>query len=239
MRIAIIDDEINATKMLELELMTISRDLEIIGVYNDPVKAFEELNIETLDVLFLDVEMPRLSGFDLLEKWSDRSFDIIFTTAYSEYAIKAIKESALDYLLKPIDTTELKDAVTKVILKRSKQNDVALDRLLEKINKTKSSLIKIPTSDGITFKKPEDIIYCKSESNYVHIFTIDGKLFIAKTLKYMEEILPPSYFIRCHHSYIVNQYHIKEYLREDGGYLHMSNGDRIKVAQSKRNNLDF
>ena len=233
MRTIIIDDEPNATSMLQLELAQQFPEVEVVGIYNDAKKALKALDNDSCDLLLLDVEMPHLDGFELLSRFPKRQFDVVFTTAYSEYAIKAIKERAMDYLLKPIDSEELKIAVEKVMKKREGNQSEIVD-ILSRIDDHEKDIIKVPTSKGLSFVEAKEIIYCKAESNYVNIITTDQNFFISKTLKHMQELLPSKLFIRCHLSFIVNQRHIREYIRTDGGYFIMSNGDRVNVSSNKK-----
>jgi two-component system LytT family response regulator len=160
---------------------------------------------------------------------------VIFATAYSEYALQAIKANALDYILKPIDNDELESAVKKAKQKIEEQNFNQFQFLIDKLENDEKDFIKIPSGDQILFFQAEEIIYCKAESNYTLIFTTNKKILVSKTLKYMEELLPKNDFIRIHQSFIINKNHIRAYSRLDGGYVTLSNGDTARVAKNKKN----
>ena len=237
MRTIIIDDEIKAAKMLQIELERLFPTIEIIGNFQQPELGIQAINLEKPDLVFLDIEMPKKSGFDVLAACQFRKMQVIFATAYSEYALQAIKANALDYILKPIDTTELENAVKKAKQKIEEQNFNQFQFLLDKLDNEENDYIKIPSGDQILFFQPEEIIYCKAESNYTLIFTVKEKILVSKTLKYMEELLPQKTFIRIHQSFITNKNHIRAYSKSDGGYVTLSNGDRARVAKNKKNLL--
>ncbi|MEM7101979.1 MAG: LytTR family DNA-binding domain-containing protein [Bacteroidota bacterium] len=235
MRVIILDDEVKAAKMLEIELNTLYPDMEVVGSYQEPESGIDGINTLQPDILFLDIEMPKKSGFDVLKAVNYHRMQVIFVTAYSEYALDAIKANALDYILKPIDTEELDNAVKKAIQRIESQKFNQLQFLLEKLDVNNQEFIKIPSGDQILFFQTDEIIYCKAESNYTTVITEDQKILISKTLKYMESILSQNVFIRIHQSYIINKHHIRSYSRLDGGYVTLSNGDRAKVARNKKN----
>lgn len=235
MRTLIIDDEIKAAKMLEIELKQLFPEVEVLAIFQDPEEGINAINTLQPDLLFLDIEMPKKSGFDVLKEAQFKNMQVVFATAYSEYALQAIKANALDYILKPIDTEELKNAVQKVKEKIADQQFNQFQFLLDKLEDKEKTLIKIPSGDQILFFKPDQIIYCKAESNYTSIITTQQNILVSKTLKYMEQILPDEIFIRIHQSFIVNKKHIVAYSRLDGGYVSLSNGDIAKVAKNKKN----
>ena len=234
----IVDDEPNAIKTLEWEIKTHCPDLEIVGKYTNPLEALKAIQDSPPDILFLDIEMPKLNGFDLLDKVEKITFDIIFVTAYDEYAVKAFRINAIDYLLKPIVSSYLKEAIEKIkrknTLSENKGNDVAL-----KIENLKKSFNKIPLSnnEGIEFVFPYQIVYCKSDGSYTYVFLENKKKLITKSLREMEEILEGHSFLRTHKSYLVNLTHIMKYIKVDGGYLIMSNGDKVAVSRRKKEEL--
>ncbi|HFB99680.1 MAG TPA: response regulator transcription factor [Phaeodactylibacter sp.] len=235
MRTIIIDDEPKAAKMLEIELKNLFPEIEIVGTYQQAELGILAIDEKKPDLLFLDIEMPKQSGFDVLKNCQFRKMQVIFVTAYSEYALQAIKTNALDYILKPIDTEELQRAVIKAKQKIEEQKFNQFQFLLEKLDDGINNFIKIPSGDQILFYKPDEIIFCKAESNYTSVVTTKQKILISKTLKYMEEILPNPIFIRIHQSYIINKNHIRAYSRLDGGYVTLSNGDTARVAKNKKN----
>ena len=235
MRTIIIDDEIKAAKMLQIELEKLFPEIDIIGNFQQPELGIQAIDKQKPDLVFLDIEMPKKSGFDVLKSCQFRKMQVIFATAYSEYALQAIKANALDYILKPIDNDELESAVNKAKQKIEEQNFNQFQFLIDKLENDEKDFIKIPSGDQILFFQPEEIIYCKAESNYTLILTTKQKILVSKTLKYMEELLPKNDFIRIHQSFVINKNHIRAYSRLDGGYVTLSNGDTARVAKNKKN----
>lgn len=233
MKTIIIDDEVKASLMLEIELRQLFPDIEILGTYQQADAGVVAINELKPDLLFLDIEMPKKSGFDVLKEITHSNIQVIFVTAYSAYALDAIKANALDYILKPIDTEELKIAVQKAKEKQSEQKIDQFHFLLSQLDHDKQ-LIKIPSGDQILFFRSEEIVYCKAESNYTSIITTQQKILVSKTLKHIEQLLKGSMFIRIHQSYLVNKEHIRAYSKLDGGFVVLSNGDHAKVAKNKK-----
>lgn len=240
LRAILIDDESNALKMLTLTLNKYCPEVIIVEKSNDPFEGLELVQQNDFDILFLDIQMPGMTGFQLLKKLDNINFEVIFITAYDQYAIEAFKFNASNYLLKPIDENDLIKAIDKVkVSLQSEQNKIA--DLLNKINNEQdinSYRISIPFADGLEFVNVMDIIYCKSESNYTHIYLKDNtQRLVSKTMKYIESKLPPSLFFRAHNSYIVNLKFVKKYFRKDGSYLEMVNGDVIRLSRNKKDEI--
>lgn len=238
----IIDDEINSCEMLEWQLKEFCPDVEIVGVFSLPEIALVEIPKRKPELVFLDIEMPRMNGFELLTKIGNINFEIIFTTAYDQYAIKAMKYSAIDYLLKPIENEELKNAVEKVKRKNSKTSAEQISFLLEQLevlkSKKKLQRIAISTAESFTFLDLDEIICCESDSNYTYVHLVNKeKILISKTLKLIEDILDKDYFLRVSQSFLINLSHVKKFVREDGGYLLMSNGMAVTVSRNKKDDL--
>lgn len=229
----LIDDEINALRMLEIEIKSAFPDLEILGMFQNPEEALIEVNRQLPDIVIIDIEMPQMNGIDFVARMKSPQSQVVFVTAYSEYAIKAIKANALDYLLKPIDSEELQTAIRKAH-DRLNTSESQLERLIGKMDDKARGIVKIPTSNGFAFLDKKDIIYCQSDSNYTHIYTSEKEYLVSKTLKTIQELLPQDDFLRVHHSFVVNVVHIKEYSRKDGGYVILSNGKSISVSKSKK-----
>ncbi len=186
-------------------------------------------------MLFLDIEMPRLDGFELLEELGDISFEVIFTTAYDEFGIRAVKVNALDYLLKPVQNHELKTAIEKYKNKKGEKTEVLFSNQTQ--NK-QPNRIALATKESIEYVAPEDIILCSSESNYTMIFLVGNrKKLISRTLKDVEQWLKGHGFYRAHNSHLVNLQHIKEYVRTEGGYLLLSDGRTLPVARNRKEEL--
>lgn len=240
MKIAIVDDELHCIDSLVLYLEKYFPDAEVVYRTTDPTDALMRLPEIKPHLLFLDVEMPEMNGFELLEQLTDQPFDIIFTTAYSKYAVQAFKAKAVDYLLKPLDPEELKKAIAdwrNLHSDRLRASSKKIDELLNYLKQEGilKSKIAIPVSDGIEFVRVEDIMYCKSQSNYTTIFFSDGsKSVVSKTIKEIEKTLVPYSFQRVHRSYLINPAYMKKYHRGDGGYLVMEDDQTIPVSKQHK-----
>ena len=233
----IIDDEEHSIETLEWKLKNYCPSVRIAAAFTDPVQGLDYIESNPIDLLFLDIEMPVLTGFDLLQKVSKINFDVIFTTAYDEYGIRAIKYSALDYLLKPIEVEELELAVQKCQNKKHQsispeQLEVLFSSL--KTGHNNNQKIALSTKESIELVRPQDIILCESDNNYTTVYLEGRKKLISKTLKEFEELLVPHNFYRTHQSFLVNIDHIREYVRQDGGYILMSNLRHVPVSRNKK-----
>ncbi len=236
-RAIIIDDEPSAIRTLELLIKRFVPELTIIGHTSDPLKGLEMLEKETPDLLFLDIQMPVLSGFDLLRKCQDIRFSIIFTTAFDQYAIEAIRFSALDYLLKPIDAEELRQAIQRFIEKKNPDSlhQNLYQNFLHNINAHGKEAFKlaIPTSEGIFFYLPADIIRIEGVNNYSRFYFINQKtLLTSKTLKEYEDILQNHGFLRVHKSHLVNRQSVTGYTAD--GWLQLSDGSRVEISRRRK-----
>lgn len=233
----IIDDEINAQSLLEKTLDRYFPNkfniVEKCISVDSGVRAIEKYEPE---LVFLDIQMPEKNGFELFKAFDVIKFEVIFTTAYNQFAIKAIKRSALDYLLKPINHLELSDAIKKFERKNegsSAQKKLSL--LLENLNVNDQNLSKIafPTVEGFEFIHTNQILYCRAESNYCSIKRIEGNTkMAAKTLKYVEEILPASSFKRIHKSYVINLNYVVRYHKANKE-IELTNGEKLPVSFRK------
>jgi two-component system LytT family response regulator len=241
LRAIIIDDELHSLHTTEILVQKNCSKIEIIGLAESPEKGIELIDSLQPDLVFLDIAMPVMNGFEMLQHVSYRNFEIIFTTAYDEYAIKAFKVNAIDYLLKPIDVPELLEAVTKVKTKFDKNEEYnKVEELLKIFGKPgiKREKVALPIDGKIQMTSFSSIIYCESESNYTYIYFVnDKKALLSKTLKEIEKLLDHSDFFRVQNSYLVNLNHIKEYIRGEGGELVMSNGDEVRVSRNKKEQL--
>lgn len=232
----ILDDEPKAIQGLTWELSNFEDELEVIATFTEPEKALAYLKTSNISCLFLDIEMPTMDGFQFLEKLGDRNFAVIITTAYSEYAISALKKEALDYLLKPVDTDDLRETLKKI--KKQSSKEVHLEKfediLLKFNNKLKHKKIAINTDGKLVFLDPEEIIYVESDGNYSTLFLSDKrKIVVTKKLKEVNEILPEDFFFRIHNSFIINLYKIKEFIKSDG-YVILENNIKIPVSRQKK-----
>lgn len=233
----IVDDELKSRESLKILLQDFCNDVTVLALCENVNEAMEAIRKHKPDVVFLDIQLQRETGFDLLARIQEINFEIIFTTAYSEYAIKAFKFSAIDYLLKPIDIEELKRAVSKV---EKRKGDTITSRLQELMNNLRSSSsenykLALPTANGVIFIRMQDILYCEASSNYTDITLSDGKKYtVSRTLREYEELLEGHNFYRIHHSYLINLNAIKKYVRGDGGYVVMSNDKSLDVSKRKK-----
>jgi two-component system LytT family response regulator len=239
----IVDDELSAIESLKWELSNFCSKVKIIDTFTNPTEAISAINYLKPNVVFLDIEMPELDGFQLLKKLSYRNFDLIITTAYNQYAIQAFKENAIDYLLKPVDPDELVKAMDK-IKKNKTDNQFGgnIEKIFEKIisEKTgnKSKRVPLALSDRVVMVDKNDIMYCKSEGNYTHVIMKNGKDYLlSKSIKSVVELIPQAEFIRVHKSFIVNTNYITEYLRGDGGEIILTNKDNIPVSRTHKAKL--
>lgn len=240
MKAILIDDEPNATEALTNMLQLTAPDVQVIAVTNDPKVGLEMLRNAQLDLLFLDIQMPHLSGFELLNRLGKTNFSIIFTTAYDQYALQAFKYSAVDYLLKPIDLDELEVAVNKVRAQiQTQQPDFsALERLFQQVQKPGSQRLSLPVSDGLVFVQIADIIRLESDSNYTLFFLNTGeKILVSRTMGYYESLLEAHNFCRVHHSHLINMAQVQRYLKTDGGYAIMSDGSKVEISRRKKDDF--
>ena len=233
----VVDDESNARESLINMIKLFCKNVEVCGEGKNIDEAQELINAHHPDVVFLDIEMPHGNGFQLLERFDSIPFQIIFTTAYDQYAIKAIKFSALDYLLKPIDHEELQLAVEKVNENRGEeQSSHKFETLKQNLNQeTHLERIVVPDSDGLVVLELSDIVRCESDSNYTFIhLTTKKKIIVAKTLRDFEEMLSTENFTRVHRSHLINMKHVKKYIRGEGGSVIMSDGSEVEISRRKK-----
>lgn len=238
----IIDDEKECIDSLSFDLANYCPNVELLAKCDGGKSGIKAIHKYKPDIVFLDIDMPFVNGFDVIEMVPDINFEVIFTTAYDKYAVQAFKISAIDFLLKPIDTDELKAAIKKVIQVKEKGNtQEQISFLIQQLKDLENNNVKkvaLPTFDGVEFINLEDILYCKSDGSYSNVYFKDGKkLFISKTLRWLEDALCDYHFYRVHNSFIVNLHHIKKYTKSDGGLVIMNNGDLVKVSRSKKEEL--
>jgi two-component system LytT family response regulator len=223
---------------LRQKLLAHCPEVEIISECESGEEGMKVIEETHPDIVFLDVEMPRMNGFTMLQRLTNRNFELIFTTAYDHYAIKAIRYSALDYLVKPVVVEDLKESVKRAKEKREQtipnaRVETLLHNLLDE--KNLHSRIAIPSMEGLQFVETNDIIYLEAESNYSVLWLKSApKMTVSKTLKDFEDLLPSHVFFRIHHSYIINKNHVQKYLRGEGGQVIMSNGMTLDVSRRKK-----
>jgi two-component system LytT family response regulator len=236
----IVDDELHSSESLKTLLERYCPEVEVAGICNSGAEALKVIPLQNPQLVFLDIEMPHMNGFELIEKLPVINFDLVFTTSYDQYAIKAIKFSALDYLLKPVEREELKKAVQKVLQRQQPPLPQQLEILLQKINQPVNTNLKIaiPTMEGLQMIQIDSIISCTSDSNYTNFHLKNTqKITASRTLKETEELLEGRSFIRVHHSYLVNINEIQKYVKGEGGYLVMSDGTHIDVSRTRKEML--
>ena len=233
----IVDDELKSRESLKILLEEFCDNVTVKALCQDVAEAVQAIQQYKPDVVFLDIQLQRETGFDLLTQLGDFDFEVIFTTAYAEYAIKAFKFAAIDYLLKPIDIDELKRALSKVEKRMNDSISLRLQQLMQNLKNTSSENYKLalPTTDGLVFVKMQDILYCEASSNYTEITVMDGKKYIvSRTLKEYEDMLGEHNFYRIHNSYLINLNAIKKYVRGEGGYVIMANDKSLDVSKRKK-----
>lgn len=234
LKAAILDDEIRGSKLLGHKLSAFENDLQVVGVFNEPGVALGSLSGLAIDVLFLDVEMPVMNGFQFLERLGSFDFEVIFTTAYDSYTLEALRLSAVDYLLKPIDEEDLQTAILRL---KKRVNEKAAYKVT-KIEKKPSNRLALPTAEGVYIVDKANIIRVEAMSNYsVFMLTDTRKIVVSKTLKEFEPVLDDANFMRINRSVIVNLDFVVKYRKGDGGTLELSDGSEIEVSPQRKEAL--
>ena len=237
-RAVILDDEKPGVEMLSWNLQEYCPAVEVVNTFTDPLLALKSVQADPPQLIFLDIEMPGLNGFEFLKKFDEIPFQVVFVTAYDQFAIRAFKVSAFDYLLKPVDKDELIRCVKnlqKDLHQQKRSDQMAL--LREALENPTRNLKKIAfnTFEGMEFIKTDSIFRCEADDNYTRIFLQgDEKLLVSRTLKEVEGILKPYGFVRVHYSHLVNLNKIAKYVKGDGGYIVLDNGDHVNVSRSKK-----
>ena len=229
----IVDDEKTNRDTLRKLLNEYCPTVKILGETSSVEESLEFLKKNKPDLIFLDVEMPNGTGFDLIRKINKIDFKIIFVTAHSHYALKAIKFSAFDYLLKPVDTDELIGAVKNASTGKE-PNSEQYTSLIENLNNEGSKKLAVPVKDGFVFLSPEDIIRLQADGTYTHIFICNEKYTGTKNIKEYEQILHDQNFFRSHNSHLINLKHVKRFSRLDGYFVHMSDGSVAEISRRKK-----
>lgn len=240
-RTVIVDDEKAGTEVFAIELGMYCPQIEIVAACNSAREGVEKITALRPDLVFLDIEMPFMNGFEMLQKFDRVDFEVVFVTAYDEFAVKAFKYSAADYLLKPVKREELTAAVEAVsdrLANRAKSDHI--EALLSNINFLQFNIPKIafPTFEGVEFVEIDEILYCEADGSYALIHLIDNKKILqSKSLKQVEAMLEGHRFLRIHQSYLINLNHIKRYLRGQGGAVILSGGKELPVSRAKKDGL--
>lgn len=232
----IIDDELKGIIALRQKVIDYCPDVQIAGEAQSAKEGISLIQLQKPDIVFLDIEMPHMDGFTMLQQLPEKHFHLIFTTAYDQYAIKAIKFAAFDYLLKPIDIDELRLAISKInklhFFETEKKLEVLHQNMMEKNSFNK---IAISTLNSLLLFEVNDIIYLEANRNYTTLYFKDHpKLIASKTLKEFEELLPSTIFFRIHHSFIININYIKKYQKGEGGQVELQNGTLLDVSRRKK-----
>jgi two-component system LytT family response regulator len=231
LKAAILDDEVKGSKLLTHKLEVFEDELQVIAVFNDAEKAANAIGQLDIDVLFLDVEMPGLNGFQVLERLGSFDFEVIFTTAYDTYTLDALRLSAVDYLLKPVDEDELQLAITRL---KKRVAEKTSHKEIKREEKPKNRLA-LPTAEGVYIVDKANIIRVEAMSNYsVFILTDAKKIVVSKTLKEYESVLDANNFMRVNRSVIINLDFVVKYRKGDGGTLELSDGTEIEVSAQKK-----
>ena len=233
----IIDDEVHNLENLKGLLEKNCANVQVVATASSAVEGLKLIANHQPDLVFLDIEMPNKNGFEMLESMGDVSFEVIFVTAYNQYALKAIKTCALDYLMKPIAIPELKEAVHKVSQIVSEKNENQKLKLLvqnlKNINQPQK--IALPTAEELHFVSIDDIVRCKGENNYTMFFLANGNsILVSRTLKEWDDLLSSHQFIRTHQSHLINSAHVKSFVKKDGGYILMNDGSMVSVSKHKK-----
>ena len=235
----LIDDEPNNLANLSRLLALYCPEITVAGEAHDAAAGKEQITLLRPDLVFLDIQMPGTNGLELLQQLPEPSFELIFVTAYDQYGIQAVKFSAVDYLLKPIDVSELQTAVRKAAARlAARQKNVQLENLLKLLQQQHNKdehRIALATLKETRFLFTRQIIHCRSNNNYCYFYLDNGeKLLVSKPIFEFEPLLEPYGFIRCHQSHLVNKRYVKSWLREDGGSLLLENGETIPVSRARK-----
>lgn len=237
----IVEDEKNSQELLKELITEYCEGVEVVDIAGNVADALEVIDVRKPGLLFLDIELPDGDGFQVLEKVPNLNFDVIFTTAYDQYSLRAFKFSATDYLLKPVDIEELQAAVKRVVEKQQNQESDGqsdkLEALIKNIRNVQQPFkrIVLPTTNGFTVVNPDDILRCESDRNYTFIFLTDGrKILVSRTIKEYDEMLTDYNFFRIHQSHLINLKYLKNYTRGRGGYVELTDGTTLDVSARRK-----
>ncbi len=233
----IVDDEIDAVNFIESIIAEYCPKIEVVGKAHSAREGVKLINEKEPDLVFLDVEMPHGSGFDLLSHFPQKTFEVIFITAFNHYAIKAVKFSAVDYILKPINISEFIEAVKKVEAGRQEKKDrnFNFDTLLENLRSSMPSKLAIPTSDGMEYLNTNEIVRVEADRSYSWFFLNDGRKFlVSRNLKEYQELLSDRNFFRTHNSHLINLSFVKKFIRQEGGYIQMEDESTVPISRGKK-----
>ena len=230
----IVDDEKANRNSLKKLIRENCPELQVIDEAGSASEAFHLIKLNNPQLVFLDIELSEQSAFDLLKKFDEVSFKIIFVTAYSHYAIKAIKFSAIDYLLKPVEASDLVIAVNKASNEINYNHQNHYKGFVENLQSVKTHKLAVPISNGLVFLSTEEIIRLEADINYTYIFSNGQKYTAAKSIKEYESLLNEHNFFRVHKSHLINLNHVKQFNRADGFFVQMSDGSSVEISRRKK-----
>lgn len=237
-RCLLVDDEQDSLDVMEMLLQTYCPQVEIVKVCHSALEGIDAIHELRPDVVFLDIEMPNMNGFGMLDSFPELFFDVVFITAYHQFAITAFRYSALNYLLKPVDPDDLIATVQRIEKNRKPPLKEQMQLMLESLQLSGSQRVEriaLTTSYGMLFVNTRDILYCASDDNYTNVIMTGGKkIIVAKTLKEIDETLSGPDFYRVHASYLINLNHIQKFVRGDGGYLVMDDDHTVSISRAKK-----
>ena len=239
LKTVIVDDEPDAVNFISSIIAEYCPSLEVVGKAHNVIEGEQVIKESKPDLVFLDVEMPNGTGFDLLTQFPEKDFDVVFITAFNHYAIKAIKFSAVDYILKPININEFIEAVNRVSLKRSDKstrNQENFRILMENLRTALPSRLAIPTADGMEYLNPKDIIRIEADRSYSWVYIANNrKVLVSKHLKEFQDLLNDHrHFFRAHNSHLINLKFVRKYIRREGGYIEMHDGSQIPISRTRK-----
>jgi len=238
LKAVVVDDEPDCVRLLSLQLKMYCPEVKVVAECTDGEAALKSITTTKPNLVFLDIEMPRMNGFELLEKFDTINFSLVFVTAYDRFAVKAFRFCALDYLLKPVDAKDLQMAVQKAGFQRWPERQQVSALKHQVVERHAPDRIALPFQNGVAFVEIKEIIFCQSDNNYTRFHTSDGREhLVAKTLGDVQEIMEDRDFLRVHRQYLVNVNHIIKYVRGEGNYLMLAGGHQIPLARSKKKKL--
>lgn len=238
LRSIIVEDEKHSRETLKNLINEFCAEVEVVAMAENVEAGVKSIRAHQPDLVFLDIELQTGTGFDVLKQVDSLNFEVIFTTAFEQYAVKAIKFSSIDYLLKPIDLDELQEAIRRVLAKKNQLDTIEQYKLLLKNlqgRPERDSKICLSTAEGLEFIKVADILYCEANGSYTNFYiNPDIKLVVSKNLKEYELMLNDYHFMRVHNSYLINLSEVKKFVKSEGGYILMNNQAQISISQGRR-----